>query len=166
MAAIVLTTTVGITSVVSADAENLGYLWCKRIDIQIYLDKESVIFIGDINDSDFNYDEASAMRIENNNVREIVDYLSGSYTIAVTDILPVLVKDAAKMTAASIGLARQASSQGMEIAGWTVRLDGQVWSSLKRKFIIQTLNLTTISLSIPDRLILSKLRERAVAISV
>ena len=166
MAAIVLTTTVGITSVVSADAENLGYLWCKRIDIQIYLDQESVILIGDPNDNEFNFDEADAMRMENDSVREIIDYLSGSYTIAVTDILPVLVKDAAKMTAASIGLARQASSQGMEIAGWTVRLDGQAWSSLKRKFINQTLSLTAVSLSITDRLIMSKLRERQVVVSV
>lgn len=166
MAAIVLTTTVGITSVVSADAENLGYLWCTRIGIQIYLDQESVILIGDPNDNEFNFDEADAMRMENDSVREIIDYLSGSYTIAVTDILPVLVKDAAKMTAASIGLARQASSQGMEIAGWTVRLDGQAWSSLKRKFINQTLSLTAVSLSITDRLIMSKLRERQVVVSV
>ncbi len=166
MAAIVLTTTVGITSVVSADAENLGYLWCKRIDIQTWLDKESVIFIGDVNDNEFNFDEASAMRMENSHVEEVIDYLSGSYTIAITDILAVLVKDVAKLTAASIGLAFQGASQGMEVAGWTVRLDSQAWSSLKRKFINQTLSLTATSLSITDRLIMAKLRERQVGISV
>ena len=166
MAAIVLTATVGVSSLVSGEADNLGYLWCKRIDIQKYLDQESVILIGDPNDNEFNFDEADAMRMENDSVAEIVDYLSGSYTISTTDILPVLVKDAAKMTAASIGLARQASSQGVEVAGWTVRLDSQAWSSLKRKFINQTLNLTATSLSIQSRLIMSKLRERAVAISV
>lgn len=166
MAAIVLTTTVDIVSIVSGEAENLGYLWCKRIDIQTWLDKESVIFIGDVNDSEFNFDEASAMRMENSHVEEVIDYLSGSYTITVTDTLAVLVKDVAKLTAASIGLAFQGSSQGMDVAGWTVRLDSQAWSSLKRKFINQTLNLTTISLSIQDRLIMSKLRERPVAVSV
>lgn len=166
MAAIVLTTTVGISSLVSGDADVLGYLWCKRMDIQKYLDKESTILIGDPNDNEFNFDEADAMRMENDSVLEVVDYLTVSYEITLEDDLPVLVKDAAKMTAASIGLARQASSQGMEVAGWTVRLDNQAWSSLKRKFINQTLNLAKKDVAIQDRLIMSKLRERAVAISV
>lgn len=166
MATIVLTTTVDIVSVVSANADVLGYLWCKRVEIQTWLDNESVIFIGDPNDNEFNFDESNAMRMENASVREIVDYLKGSYEITTEDDLPVIVKDAAKMTAASIGLARQASSQGMEVAGWTVRLTSEVWSSLKRKFINQTLNLAKKEVSIQDRLIMAKLRERVVTISV
>jgi hypothetical protein len=166
MATIVLSTTVDIGSQLTASAEVLGYLWCKRLEIQTWLDKESVIFIGDPNDSEYNFDEADAMRMENANVEEIVDYLSAVYEITTEDDLPVLVKDAAKMTAASIGLARQASSQGMEVAGWTIRLDSQAWSSLKRKFVNQSLDLVKKDVPLHDRLIMSKLRERQVTVNV
>lgn len=139
----------------------LGFLWCTVEDIQKYLDQESTIQIGDGSGNTFSLNDA--MRIENDVVRDIIDFLSSVYEIDVTSILDFLISQTSRLTAAAIGVTRFAASMGISEADWTNRYKNEAWAALRRSVINQsTSGLVKKSVPIHIRLIYAKTRERAV----
>ncbi|MHC4395616.1 MAG: hypothetical protein ACYS1A_08165 [Planctomycetota bacterium] len=115
-----------------------------------------------------NFDEADAIRLENNIVNEIITYLSTVFILPLPYATePTLITNAAKLTAAEIGFSRMAASIGNEPSEWTNRLKNEGWSSLQKIFINQNLPTGTPK-SVPfwQRLIMSKTREKAVVADV
>lgn len=153
------TGTVQVTTSLQATATLSAYIWCNTISVQTYLDTESTIALGD------NYDLASAKRLENDVVYEIIEYLSSVYTISISSVANILTAVASKLTAARIAMGRMDASIGMDPANWTIRLSNEAWATLIRIFVNQTLsgsNITTLSVPLWKRLMLAKSRERSV----
>lgn len=162
------TGTAAIAFTVQAQAQVSAYTWCTREDIQTYLDEESTITIGSAG-SDATFDEVTAKRLENDVVTEIVTYLSAVFNLSAASESDILVANAAKLTAAQIGMGRQASSIGVEVAHWTIRLENKTWASLQRIFISQSLSGTAITAkNVPlwQRLLMAKTRERSIVPNV
>lgn len=138
-----------------------GYIWCTTEQIQLYLDDESPIEIG------VNYDVIDAKAMENDVIRQMVGYLISVYEISTSSDEGELKDIAAKLTAAHIGLARQGSTIGMDIAHWTARRMNEAWSALQRIFINQSLqNVTEKNVPLWQRLIMAKSRERSIIPSI
>lgn len=139
----------------------MAYLWCTEADIQVYLDEVSSIIIGD--GSDDTYAAGDAQRLENDVVYDIQQFLAQVFS-ALPDTIPeVLVTAAAKLTAASIGVARMGSAMGNDLISWTERRANEAWSSLKRIVVSQTLtDATNILVPLYMRLIYSRSRERSI----
>lgn len=135
----------------------MAYLWGTMAGIQIYLDDESTIQIGD------NYDDADAQIVENAIVREVVEYLSPVYVISESDSSALLGDQVNKLTAAQIGIARMGSTLGNDLAPWTLRLQNQAWAVLMRGFVSQSLTgILTKDVPLWKRFLLAKSRERAI----
>lgn len=140
-----------------------AYLWTTTAQIQAYLDAESIISIGE----DGTYAEADAMSLENDTVNEIVSYLSPFFVITAETVSPLLASIAAKITAAQIGLARMGASMGSQPADWTYRLKNEAWAALYRIALNQSLTgVTPKTISIENRLIYAKIRERSLIANV
>jgi hypothetical protein len=146
-----------------AQGAEYSYLWTTTAEIQGYLDAESIITIG----VSGTYTEADAMTLENGVVNDIVSYLSPFFILTAETVSPLLADIAAKLTAAQIGLARMGSSMGSQPADWTYRLMNQGWAALQRIAISQSLpGVTAKTVSLENRLIMSKIRERSLIASV
>lgn len=146
----------------------MPYIWCTVYDIQTYLDEESTIVISDAGEGiSGNYDEADAIRLENNVATKIKEYLAGTYNKSTIVTEPILVIIASQLIAAEIAFGRMASSLGSEISEWTDRLKNEAWAKLQQVFINQTLDIAT-PLTVPfwKRLFMSKSRERGIVSNV
>lgn len=163
------TGTASVVFICQAQSGLTAYIWCTRQDIQAYLDDESTITIGSANDSNTNFDESTAKRLENHLVLDVVEYLSAVYNIDTASSADVLIALVARLTAAQIGFGRFAASIGNEPSHWTIRLENKVWAALQRIFINQTLEGTGISKkNVPmwQRIIMAKTRERSIVPNV
>jgi hypothetical protein len=144
----------------TATGYNLEYFWCRTVDIQKYLDRESTIQIG----TGTGYFElADAYRLENDVVADIIEYLSPAFIITTEVRIRYLKTQASKLTAAAIATSRFAGTMSGDIADFVKRLRNEAWSALMRSFISGTITgITPKTLSYKERLILYKNREQAV----
>jgi len=155
----------GTCTVIAACDAYFGYIWCTEADIQVFLDRESTIDIGDT--ASDTYAVADAIRMENMVVHDIFRYLSVSLVLSVYAPAQVLVSAAAMLTAARIGRGRMGASMGNDLTEWTDRYANQAWGKLQAIFVDQTLdNATARSIPLWQRLILSKMRERSIVPNV
>lgn len=155
----------GTCALVATCDAYFGYIWCTEADIQLFLDAESIIDIGDT--SSDTYAAADAIKMENTVVHDIVRYLSGSLVLSIYTPAQVLVSAAAMLTAARIGRGRMGASMGSDLAEWTDRYANQVWAKLQSIYVDQTLdNATARVVPLWKRLIMSKMRERSVVPNV
>ncbi len=157
------TATLQATSSFTAEAGTVAYLWCTTQQIQVFLDQESTIVLGDT------YGIADAKRLENAEVRSVVNYLSPVFVISTSTDSDFLKDKVAMLTAAQIGIGRQGSSLGNELLDWTRRLQNAAWAALQRAFINQSVEGTQIvEKDVPwwQRRHMSLLKERAVVPNV
>lgn len=165
MASISMVSTPTLESSLTGDITVLQYLWCSTERIQDYLDQESPIAIGSATNE---ISENNARRIENSVVREIVSYLSSSYSDITESYFNHLLRDlACKLTAAMLGVSRYSASMAIsDPQDWTNRYKNEVWTQLKDLFINQTLpNLTVRDLPYWKLVWMSRRRERTVMIN-
>ena len=134
----------------------LNFLVATVDEIQKYLDKDSIIRIGDT------YPISNAMMMENSIVYEIYQYLTEVYdaTFATIFSFPVIQDVVCMLTASEIGFAYFGSSLGNPLTTWAGRLEDRAWRILMRLYIGQELGVTKKNVSFGQRLLRSKTRTR------
>jgi len=148
-------------TIVRASAYLDEYFWCRTGSIQKYLDTESTIQIGD--ESGDTFDELTAIRLENDVVDEIIEYLDMAFYLSTETKVRYLITQASKLTAARIATSRFAGTMTLEIAEFIRRLENQAWAGLMRSFLRGTIRgLTSKSTTYKERLIHYKTREQGV----
>lgn len=135
----------------------LEYFWCRTIDIQKYLDENSTISIGDT------FDTNTAIRIENDTVDEIIEYLDYVVCVTTDSRIRFLKTQAARITAARIATSRFAGTMTLEIAEFIRRLENQAWAALMRAFLRGSIRgLVSKDTTYQERLLHYKIREQGV----
>lgn len=143
----------------------MPFEWTTKQKLQTYLDQDSTIIIGDGEGE--NYPLGDAERVEYDVVAAIKQYLSISFSGLPATPPDVLITAASKLSAAAIGRGRMGASMGNDLTEWTDRLTNEAWSSLQRIAISQVLDgATKRPMSIANRLLLTKTRERAIVPNV
>lgn len=163
MGVVSITSTIPITTTITADLYKLQYLWCNQAIIQAWLDEKSVLRIGD--GTGHNFSVAQAQRIENAVVKDIVAYYLPMYEITVADKIDFLIEDVSKLVAAEIAFSRFAASIGNQPSEWTASYRNDAWAKFYQYAIADTLRYYVTSREIPlwKRMIIAKRRYMVIA---
>jgi len=142
----------------------VAYLWLTTDEIQHWLNNEkSTIQIGDTEDD--TYPVVEAERAESAAIDEIKGFLEPGWTDLPADDSRLKML-AARLTAAYIGVDVFAPSLGGSTSEWTERLKNEVFAHMSRMLAnhpnVTITDATKQTLSLRDRLIAAKTRERAV----